>query len=227
MKIMLCSLSQKPDPCQTKIFKSIKKINSSFFSEKIELNLKHNNTKMGLSEYYNQCLDEYSNMYDYIILCHDDVEFINIDLAFQVSKALEVYDVIGVAGSINPQIKDKNLWHLMSDRKDLRGLAGHSWEQTNNEMVVTSFGPTPSRVAIIDGVFMAINAKKISKTKTRFDEKFMFHHYDIDFSLQCNRDRLKIGVWPILLDHSSPGLREFNKNWEESNLYFKNKWKNK
>jgi GT2 family glycosyltransferase len=92
---------------------------------------------------------------------------------------------------------------------------------------VTSFGPTPSRVAIIDGVFMAINLEKIASAGVRFDEQFKFHHYDIDFSLQCNKNSLKIGVWPILINHQSPGLKGFDDSWNSSNEKFINKWKNK
>lgn len=226
MNIVACSLSKKTDPCQTKILKTFKELNKHS-DIKIELKLKHNNTKVGLSQYYNECIDTYANVCDYMIFVHDDVEFINMDLAYQIEKGMEKFDVLGVAGCISPQIKNQNLWHLMADRKNLRGFAGHTWEGTGNELLLTVFGPSPSRVAIIDGVFIAINSKRVLETNTRFDEKFMFHHYDMDFSMSCNMNKLKIGTWPILLDHSSPGLREFTKDWNESNEYFKNKWTKK
>jgi GT2 family glycosyltransferase len=222
MSIVACSLSRKPDPCQTKIYNNFKEINK--FS-KIDLKLKHNNTKMGLGEYYNQCIEEYAENYDYMLFVHDDVSIINMDLEYQIKKGMEKYDVLGIAGCTSPQIKDVNLWHLMSERANLRGFAGHSCVETNNEFHITTFGASPSRVAIIDGVFMAVNCKKVLKSNTRFDIKFMFHHYDMDFSLQCNLNKLKIGTWPILIDHSSPGLREFTDDWKKSNEYFKNKWK--
>jgi hypothetical protein len=222
MSIVACSLSRNPDPCQTKIFKNFKEINK--FS-KIELKLKHNNTKMGLGGYYNECIEKYAESYDYMVFVHDDVNIINMDLEYQIEKGMEKYDVLGIAGCANPQIKDINLWHLMSDRSNLRGFAGHSCAETNNEFHITTFGASPSRVAIIDGVFMAVNCKKVLKSNTRFDINFMFHHYDMDFSLQCNLNKLKIGTWPILIDHSSPGLREFTDAWKKSNEYFKNKWK--
>ncbi len=222
MNIVACSLSRSTDPCQTKIFKNFKEINKI---SKIELKLKHNNSKVGLSEYYNECIEKYAQDYDYMVFVHDDVEIINMDLAYQIEKGMKVYDILGVAGCVNPQIKDLNLWHLMSDRQNLRGFAGHSCNETRNEFHITTFGTSPSRVAIIDGVFMAVNCKKILQKNVRFDINFMFHHYDMDFSLQCNLSKLKIGTWPILLDHSSPGLREFTDDWKRSNEYFKNKWK--
>lgn len=223
MKIIICSLSRNADPCQTKIFKSIKKINK-YSEQKIDLKLLHNNTKLGMPQYYNECLDNYGKICDYMIFVHDDVDFVNMDLTYQIEEGMQKYDILGVAGCINPQIKDMNLWHLMSDRNNLRGFAAHSWEKTNDQMLLTVFGPSPARVAIIDGVFIAINCKKVLNTKTRFDENFMFHHYDMDFSNTCNMNKLKIGVWPIMIDHSSPGLREFHDSWKKSNEFFKNKW---
>lgn len=223
MNIVACSISKHSDLCQTKIFKSIKKINEHS-NIKIDLKIKGNNTKMGLSQYYNECLDTYGKMCDYMILVHDDVEFVNMDLSYQIEEGMKKYDVLGVAGCLSPQIKDINLWHIMADKKCLRGFAGHTWEGSNHEFLLTVFGPSPSRVAVIDGVFMVVNSKKILETKTRFDENFMFHHYDMDFCNTCNMNKLKIGTWPIVVDHSSPGLREFTDDWKKSNEYFKNKW---
>jgi hypothetical protein len=224
MKIVACSITRKIDPCQTKIFKSFEKINKYNESKKIDLKLKCNNSTVGLSEYYNNCIDKYAESCDYMVLVHDDVQFINMDLQYQIEKSMEVYDIVGVAGCINPKITDINLWHLMSDKQNLKGFAGHTCVETQNECYVTVFGPSPSRVTMIDGVFMVINCKKILKTKTRFDEKFKFHHYDLDFSISSNFNKLKIGVWPILIDHASPGLRSFNEEWKASNEYFKQKW---
>jgi hypothetical protein len=223
VSILACSITRSSNPCQTKIFKSFEKINNVGF-EKIELNLHLENTKIGLSEYYNKCIDKFAKNCEYLIFVHDDVEFINMDLAYQIREGMKKYDVLGIAGCRNPQIKDANLWHLMAAKHELCGFAGHDCSETENELYVTSFGPTPSRVAMIDGVFMAIACEKILKTKTRFDEKFKFHHYDLDFSISCNMNKLKIGTYPILINHSSPGLREVTEEWKQSNNYFRNKW---
>jgi hypothetical protein len=224
MNIVACSISRSADPCQTKIFKNLQKINKHS-ENKIDLKLKHNNTKTGLCEFYNKCIDEHAKICDYMILVHDDVEFINMDLAYQIEQGMQKYDILGVAGCIDPTIKDDNLWHLMTDRSKLRGFAGHPCSNDPEEFYVTVFGPSPNRVAMIDGVVMVLNCKKILESNTRFDENYMFHHYDLDFSIQCNINKLKIGTWPILINHSSPGLKERHKGWSDSNEYFKNKWK--
>ena len=218
MDSIICSITKKKDARDTILFKSLQKI-------KIEFYIETNNTTKGLSKFYNECMELYSHK-DAIIFIHDDVDIINCDLDYQLTEAFKQYDVVGVAGCVNPKIIEKNLWHWMaSDIKNCRGIAGHPYDEKSFH--VTAFGPTPSRVAIVDGVFIAINPKKINGSGTKFDEQFTFHHYDIDFSLTCNRNGHKIGVYPILINHQSPGLKDFNQTWNDSNQKFITKWKNK
>ena len=202
-------------------------LGNSDVTKTVNLYFEENNKgNKGLSQFYNECIDRFSQ-YDYIIFVHDDVQIINQDLYYQVEMGLGKYDVIGVAGCLNPKIKEKNLWHWMCEEKShYRGIAGHPYDPgIKDSFYVTSFGPTPARVVLLDGVFLAIKTKKIIDSKVRFDEQFKFHHYDIDFSLQCNENKIKLGVWPILINHQSPGLKEFHKDWEESNSKFITKWK--
>lgn len=221
MDMVFCSITREKDFNNTKLGQSqfTKLSKSLFFTET------NNNNKKGLSQFYNECIDRFKDK-DAIVFIHDDVDLVSYDIVQQVKRGLEKYDVIGVAGCVNPKIIEKNLWHWMAeDRSNMRGFAGHT--ATQDSFVITSFGETPSRVAILDGVFLAMNVKKLIQTNTRFDEQFNFHHYDIDFSLTSNKNKLKLGVWPILINHSSPGLREFHQGWVDSNQKFINKWKNK
>ena len=134
-----------------------------------------------------------------------------------------VYDIGGLAGCIKPVIKKPTLWHLMTSRENLRGSVAHPVKPVTksgtDEYVITntSFGYTPCRVAIIDGLFMAVNLKKILKAGWKFNENFDFHHYDIARCLDANRLRLKIGVAPIHGIHDSPGLLDAKDiSWTKS-----------
>ena len=49
--------------------------------------------------------------------------------------------------------------------------------------------------------------------------------YDIDFSLTCNKKKLKLGTTNIDVIHSSPGLRGYNKEWLARETWFLNKFK--
>jgi len=219
MDTVICSLTRNKDRSNTILWRSLQKIGE------IKINIEDNNTKKGLSQYYNECIEKFKDS-DCIVFVHDDVDIISSDLLYQLREGFKRFDVIGVAGCVNPKILDRNLWHWMAgDRSNCRGIAGHPY--SDSEFFVTSFGPTPSRVVIIDGVLMAIKTKKIYNSGIRFDEQFRFHHYDIDFSLTCNTKKAKIGVWPILINHQSPGLKDFDTTWNESNQKFIDKWKNK
>jgi len=188
----------------------------------IDLHIKYNNKTMGLCEYYNKVIAESS--YEITVLCHHDIslEYANLNT---LPLALRKYDVIGVAGGLNPTLKDKNLWHWMMPREYYRGYAGHYAD--TETMYITNFGVTPSRVALLDGVFLALDTRKIKGTRARFDERFVWHQYDIDFCLTCNKYKLKLGVWPITVFHQSPGLKDINDvEWNKSNLKFIEKWSN-
>lgn len=185
--------------------------------------IKYNNTTMGMPEYYNSVIDNPDNSkYEIVVFCHDDVslEYCNLNTLY---NALKEYDIVGVAGGMNPSIIEKNLWHWMMSREDYRGFAAHP--AGPNSLAITNFGVSPSRVAVLDGVFLALNLRTVRPSKARFDTQFLWHHYDVDFSLTCNKHRLKLGVWPVLVYHKSPGLRDINNiEWNRSNEAFKRKW---
>ena len=215
--IGIFSISQKPG--NSLLEKTLPKY------EDIDLNVTYNNTTIGLSKFYNSVIDNIENdKYEAVICCHDDVCLRFANLFTAAKDALINYDVIGVAGGIMPKVVEKNLWHWMMGSSEYRGIAAHG--DKLESMFVTSFGPTPSEVKVLDGVFLMFNPKKIRQSGVRFDEMFKWHHYDIDFSLTCVKNGLKLGVWPVLIYHQSPGLRDINdKNWLKSNDYFKLKWK--
>jgi len=197
-------------------------LEKTFEHADVDLKITYNN-KIGLCETYNKIINQPVD-HKYIILCHHDVSLQYTNLAASVAAGLELFDVIGVAGGCNPAIVEKNLWHWMMPAADYRGFAAHS--AGNNTMFVTNFGPTPCRVALLDGVFLAFEHEKIKKSKARFDEQFVWHHYDVDFSLTCNQNKLKLGTYPILIYHESPGLRNINDaEWNRSNAAFIKKWK--
>ena len=173
---------------------------------------------------YNNFLeDARTNNIDICMFIHDDV-FINCrDLLHRLDNYGKMYTVFGLAGASTCKVKEPALWHLMSERKDQRGNVAHGH---SNQYQYTSFGPIPGRVLVIDGVFIGINIRNLP-TNVKFDESYpsKFHYYDLDFSLECNKNNVKIGVVDIPIIHSSPGLTNPNKEFYEGQKYFINKWK--
>lgn len=170
------------------------------------------NNEKGLSENYNKILNQYKTEFDYLIFLHDDLIVDDANVCEKIIQAHKEYDIVGLAGGINPVIAKPALWHLMCggfQGGNLRGAVAHPASFTpsqTNQIFMTSFGPTPARVAVLDGLFLSVNTKRIIETGWKFNENYKFHHYDIASSLDANSKKLKLGVTPIWVVHSSPGL---------------------
>lgn len=187
-------------------------------TDECRLNLVRNN-KNSLPIEYNRILKETDSV-EWIVFVHDDVYLDDKNLANKLNQARVLgYDIVGLAGCNKPQIKQHNLWHHMADRTALHGAVQHPCNAT--QTMTTNFGPVPSRVAIIDGLFMAVHVPSVAKTGWKFNENYDFHHYDIASSLDANKHKLRIGVMPIYVIHSSPGLLSIqDKRWADSNQKF-------
>ena len=186
------------------------------------------NNKNGLGIIYNKFIQENKDLYKWIVFIHDDVTINDLHLEEKLNNHKEKYgfDVIGVAGGVNPVMKPPFLWHIMcgglENNPNIHGEVAH---YHGNQIFLSKFGTFPARVAIIDGLFIAVHTDSFKNTSLKFDEQFDFHLYDIDFSLQANQNKLKIGVMEVNLIHRSHGLQEqgfelFNKN----QVKFGRKW---
>jgi GT2 family glycosyltransferase len=187
---------------------------------------KENNIE-SLPKVYNKAIDfAIQENYDAIVLCHDDV-IIESDLGYRLPSIMQDFDVIGVAGTTECKLQEPALWHIMGGgfgSGRLHGAVAHGNEKNK---AMTVFGPYPKRVLLLDGVFLCI--KREAFTKVRFDETnpARFHFYDLDYSLSCHKEKLKLGVSDILITHASPGLREFTAEFNEGQKWFLEKWKSK
>jgi len=189
----------------------------------ISVHYEEKNTK-SLQRCYNNFIDDArTNDVDIAVFIHDDVHINTRDLYFLISEAADQYTVFGLAGATSCRVGSPALWHLMSSREDQRGCVAHGDKRT---YTYTSFGPVPSRCLVIDGVFIGINIKELPLT-VRFDESYpsKFHYYDIDFSLECNRNHVTLGVVDIPIIHSSPGLTNPDKEFYDGQAYFIEKWR--
>lgn len=176
----------------------------------------------GMPIVYNRKLQEYKDTdVEFVVCVHDDVYIDDLKLYEKLKQANDLgYNLIGLAGGLNPRLMDPALWHVMVERNQQRGEVAHP-AGNNNQTMTTAFGPTPSRVAIMDGLFIAVHIPSVNKTDWKFNENYSFHHYDISSCIDANRKGLKLGVYPIHVIHSSPGLLSIhNKMWADSNQKF-------
>lgn len=213
------SCTTKSSEEDTLLYRSINE--TCLLGEDDVLNIITNN-KRGLSEVYNEFLnEEIAKEHDRIVFVHDDVCIDDLMINVKLNDAMygdSKYDIVGLAGTQEPKMAHPALWHLMAERKYHRGYAGHIF---GNKKVMTGFGPTPDRVVIVDGLFVVVNVKRALEVGWKWNENFKFHHYDIASCIDAHRLGLKIGVWPINVFHASPGLESFeDKDWAESNKKF-------
>jgi hypothetical protein len=178
--------------------------------------------KEGLPKVYNKFLTE-ENRIKRLIFVHDDVIIEDLFWKEKLTLAFEKYDIVGLAGSKKCDLSSPvTAWHMMCNREDLVGEVAHSHEK---KIWTTIFGPTESRALILDGLFIAVDVKKLLDTNTKFDENFNFHHYDITFCLSANKNKLKMGVYPLRVVHFGLGDSMNSKEWSESSEKFKSLYK--
>lgn len=181
--------------------------------------------KQGLPEMYNQVLLSDTTS-DWLVFVHDDVYIDDACLLEKLDTARHNhgFDIVGAAGCINPCIKEYNLWHVMSDRPNQRGTVAHPTGASfgvEKQITYSCFGPSPARATIIDGLFIAVHAPSVRAVGWKFNENYTFHHYDMSSCIDANRLKLKIGVYPINMIHSSPGLFSLEDPiWKKSNQQF-------
>lgn len=216
-KILVVSCTQRTqdEKKDLKIFDSLRLLKNEV---KIKI---HYSNRESLPVIYNQYLNKkYLRDHDIVVFAHDDLYVDDLKIKGKLDLASNGLDIIGLAGCLNPTIKKPALWHIMSTTQDWRGYVAHSTAKEGT-INMTAFGPTPSRVAIIDGLFMAVNLKTVLKTDWKFNENFKFHHYDIASCIDANKHKLKIGVVPINTVHDSPGLTDYkDPSYQESEKKF-------
>lgn len=225
-KIKIVSCTQEKDYKNTDLYKSIQIIqaNTEVYFDDVYFYTKN---KESLSKRYNQYLTSNTDNDSIIVFIHDDVFIEDAMMITKLRNYHQQYDIIGVAGGVNMQIKSPALWHIMCGGfgPNLRGFAGHAINGTDQNFI-TNFGPAPSRVSVIDGLFMSVNVEAVKNKNWQFNENYSFHHYDIASCLDANTKRLKIGVVPIWLTHRSHGLQEYDSKFIESQKTFLEEYKN-
>jgi len=85
------------------------------------------------------------------------------------------------------------------------------------------FGPVPAAVKLLDGVFIAARADALKASPVRFDPRFKYHFYDLDFCRQCEAAGLTMGTWPIAVTHGSYGA--WGDAWRKSKNLYLDKWR--
>ena len=183
----------------------------------------------GLGAVYNQAIDQLLEEpgWDIAVFVHDDVDIQDLYYAQKLQRALETFDVVGLAGTATLPISNRTMWHV-SPKNQHSGAVAHPFPpgSGSNLFSVASFGPTPRCCIVVDGLFMAVRVDTLRRhPEVRFDHQFKFYYYDLDFCLTAHAAGLRIGTWPIWVTHQSPGLDSWdNVAWQRARDRFNAKW---
>jgi hypothetical protein len=205
--------SPKPD-----LIQHFKK--SSGYEKGITVIEKINNGEKSLSQVYNEILEESPN--DIIIFTHDDIYFDTQAWFSKIKKHFEKtdYGILGLAGTTH--LSETGMWWEPSKRRNMIGIVNHEsggkkWESKYSE----SFGNDVKSCVIVDGVFIAVDRKKLKK---KFNEDFQgFHFYDLPFCFENYLEGVKVGVITnVRITHKSIGMT--NETWEKNRQLFVEKY---
>lgn len=226
MKRILVVCCTKGDGKDTHLMQSL-----SAIEDDVSLVMNVNN-KCGLSKAYNiQLTPENLIKHDIVLFVHDDVYIDDRKIKGKLYTAINElnYDIVGLAGASEVKIGKPCLWHKMSRQSTWSGAVTHPINvEGRDKLYVTSFGPWPSRCLVLDGLFLAVDLKRILEVGWRFNENYDFHHYDMSSCLDANNLKLKMGTYPIHVTHNSPGLNDYNdKQYQQSEAKFYEQYKNR
>ena len=168
----------------------------------------------GLPEIYNEAIAQADDEVERVfVFLHDDVMFTDFFWEHSISEYSRLFDVFGVAGT---RVRHANQpsWYFKSydqknhdfvreDFEHLSGCIGHGTGFPPK--VISQYGPAPREVKLLDGVLLCARASVLRCHKLKFDERFKFHFYDLDFCREAEVRGLRCGTVKLSLVHKSGG----------------------
>jgi GT2 family glycosyltransferase len=167
--------------------------------------------RAGLPTCYNQAIAEAASDPAILVFVHDDVGFCDFFWADQIEAGLKQFDIIGLAGNKH-RVPGQPGWAFVGrkdgkfvwdDKSNLSGVVGHGEGFPCKNLSV--YGPSGQACKLLDGLLLAVDSAMLEKSGLRFDPRFAFHLYDLDFCRQAEALNLRMGTWPISVVHKSGG----------------------
>lgn len=183
-----------------------------------ELRLRFDNHgEIGLPAIYNRAIECCPDGMA-LLFVHDDVWIHDAFLEHRLDEGLRRADIVGLAGSRNSSPSHPS-WGLSFDEElrptgwqhggglSLSGAVSHGLPSADRPPVVQLgiYGAFPAECDLLDGLLLACRSERLKETGTRFDERFTFHLYDLDFCRSSKANGLSLSTWPILVTHASGG----------------------
>ncbi len=185
------------------------------------------NNSTSLSVLYNCAIEECKNSPAILVFIHDDIWIGDFFWADRIRDGLNQWDIVGLAGNTRI-VSGQPSWAFINDRfewdaaKNLSGVVGHGKTYPPGDIV--PFGPINQECKLMDGLLLGVNGETLLRTGLRFDEKFKFHFYDLDFCKQATLLNLRMGTIGLSVTHESGG-NFGTPEWKDSYLKYLDKWR--
>lgn len=183
--------------------------------------------KAGLPAVFNRSIAAAADD-EVLLFVHDDVWLADGQWEEKLLAAFARFDIVGVAGN-RRRVPGQHTWLCTHtdgvrgyvDTGHISGRVGHGRDLRAVQW--SEFGPAPAACELLDGLFIAARADVLRRRGVKFDERFMFHFYDLDFCRSARRQGVAVGTWPIELVHQSKGS-DFNAAWNRAFQDYRAKW---
>lgn len=164
--------------------------------------------RAGLPAVYNHAIAEAASSPAILVFLHDDLLIGDFFWARRIVEGLEHFDVIGLAGNtrrvpFQPTWAHVNLDFAWDDRAHLSGVVAHG--DAFPPAAVVPYGDTGRACKLLDGLLLAARSATLVGRGLRFDERFDFHFYDLDFCRQAEMAGVSMGTIPLGVVHQSGG----------------------
>lgn len=195
-------------------------------SPRIRCEIAFSNTE-GLPEVYNRVIAAAKHT-DILVFVHDDVWLDHKLFIAALDAGISRFAVLGVAGNTRVQqgqpgwaFKSIENGHFVWDWGYLSGAVWHG--HMHHQPELTHYGPCPAHCELMDGVFLAARGRTLKRRKVKFDTRFDFHFYDLDFCRSARTSGLSLGTWDIPLTHESAGIFG-GDGWTRNLALYREKW---
>jgi hypothetical protein len=176
--------------------------------QRIELRLFKSNTE-GLPSVYNIAIEEARSDPAILVFIHDDVYLTDYYWAEHLHEGLTAFEMVGLAGN-RRRVPRQASWMYLNGQferdqdENLSGVIGHG-DSFPNLKELSVYGPPCQQVKLLDGVMLAVRSQVLIDSGLRFDPRFTFHFYDLDFCRGAERRGIRMGTWGISIVHASAG----------------------
>jgi hypothetical protein len=190
-----------------------------------ELRLYADNTR-GLPELYNLAIEEAKRDPAILVFAHDDLHLCDFYWPSKLVSGLERFQVVGLAGNAR-RVPRQPSWAFVDDkftwdaREHLSGVVGHGSGFPPKNLSI--FGQPGRAVKLLDGLLLAAHSEVLHAREVRFDPRFAFHFYDLDFCRSCEQRGVSMGTWSVSVVHESGGSFG-TPSWRQAYARYLEKW---